>query len=83
MIQSDFGFPIAPPPGIGWRRYPNICRADHEMTIDGVPNGVWVRDCGHPTANRPYYVVLADGTILDRKFTHVAHAKAAAAMARA
>lgn len=73
-----FELTIPAPRGIGWNRYPTACRADHEMTVDGVPNGIWVRDCGHPTANRPYYIVLPDHSIVDRKYRAVADAKAAA-----
>lgn len=66
--QGDFGFAPAPKPGIAWisyRRDPGRGRADYQMTIDGKPNGLFICWCGHPTALRPYYVTMPDGTNLD------------------
>jgi hypothetical protein len=63
---------------ITWRRQASICRAHQQMLVDGVPNGVWIRAVGHPTALRPYYVVMPTGRILEQKFPRLPEAKAAA-----
>lgn len=76
--QASFGFPAVPPKGIDWLRERTACRANYAMTEDGVATGWWVRDCGHPTALRPYYVVTPGGKILLRKFRLLVDAKAAA-----
>lgn len=67
---------------IEWTRHPAIVGAWYEMTVDGTPTGFWVKHCGHQTAIRPYYVELPCGDILDRKYSHLADAKAAAVAAR-
>lgn len=64
--------------GVNWRRYTNVCRSDYAMTIDGAPNGLWIRAVSHPTALRPYYVVMPSGEMLQRKFSRLDDAKAAA-----
>lgn len=70
--------PEMPPRGISWRRYPTPCRANHEMRVFGVPTGFWVRDCGHQTALRPYYIELPSGRTMRRKFKFLDEAKATA-----
>lgn len=63
---------------ISWRRQPEICRASQQMLVAGAPNGLWIRAAPHPTALRPYYVVMPTGRILARKFARLVDAKAAA-----
>lgn len=63
---------------ITWRRQPSICRAHQQMLVDGAPNGLWIRAVGHPTALRPYYVVMPTGRILEQKFPRLVEAKSAA-----
>jgi hypothetical protein len=65
-------------PGISWKRYPQLVRAEYEMLVGGEPNGVWICCCGHQTALRPYYVVMPNGQLLERKFRLLDEAKAAA-----
>lgn len=73
-------FPVLSPsrPSIEWRRYAKVVGANYEIIADGVDTGTFVCHCGHPTALRPYYVQMADGRILDRKFHRLTVAKAAA-----
>ncbi|UEM08256.1 hypothetical protein J4G43_025885 [Bradyrhizobium barranii subsp. barranii] len=63
---------------ITWRRHPSVCRAHQQMLVAGAPNGLWIRGISHPTALRPYYVVMPDGQTLDRKFARLVDAKAEA-----
>lgn len=64
---------------ITWRRIPKCySQADYLMVAGEQLNGFEVRHCGHPTANRPYYVVTGSGEIIERKFRTSAEAKAAA-----
>jgi hypothetical protein len=67
--------------GITWQRYAGICRANHRMMVSGRPTELWIRAVAHPTALRPYYVVLPGGEILERKFSLLVDAKAAAVAA--
>lgn len=66
---------------IEWKRHPGPTRADYQMLVDGEPNGVWVRSCGHQTALRPYYVQLASQLVLERKYQYAEDAKKAAILA--
>jgi hypothetical protein len=76
--QLDLGFIQVAPRGVTWRRHPwGVYFAHHQMLRDGEPTGTWVRHCGHPTALRPYYVVLPTGEVLERKFRLLADAKQA------
>jgi hypothetical protein len=79
MSQGDLGFPQVAPKGAIWIRYPvGQYFACYELLIDGEPTDTWVKHCCHPTAIRPYYVHLATGMILARKFRLLAEAKQAA-----
>jgi hypothetical protein len=69
--------------GVAWRRYPGPCRSSYQMTVDGFPNGLWIGAVSHPTALRPYYVKLPSGEVLQRKFSRLDDAKAAALAALA
>lgn len=62
---------------LSWRRVPGICRANHVMLIAGRTTGFWIHAVQHPTAIRPYEVVLPNGDAMDRKFHLLADAKAA------
>jgi hypothetical protein len=66
---------------IEWKRHPHVVRAEYQMLVDGEPNGVWVRSCGHQTALRPYYVQLGSQMILERKYALLEDAKRAAILA--
>jgi hypothetical protein len=63
---------------ISWRRQTSICRAHQQMLVGGAPNGLWIRAIPHPTALRPYYVVMPTGRILAQKFPRLVEAKTAA-----
>lgn len=63
---------------IAWRRHPSPCRASHQAIVNGVASELWIIAVTHPTALRPYYVTLPGGRILERKFSHLVDAKAAA-----
>ena len=44
---------------ITWDRYrahPRYNKANYRLVADGEPTSTWVNWCGHPTANRPYYI---------------------------
>ena len=64
--------------GIWWKRHPGLLRGHHEMFDGSKPTGIWIRDCGHQTALRPYYVEMPNGLMLERKFRLLDEAKAAA-----
>lgn len=68
--------------GISWRIRRNVCRSDHQMLVNDVASDLWILAQPHPTALRPYCVVLPGGEILDRKFAHLVDAKAAAIAAQ-
>lgn len=63
---------------ITWRRHPTPCRAHQEMLISGLSTGTWICAVTHPTALRPYYIVMPDGRELERKFARLEDAKPAA-----
>jgi hypothetical protein len=64
--------------GLEWERHKNVCRASYELQVDGTPIGLRVCAVQHPTAIRPYYVQLPNGLILERKFSKLIDAQAAA-----
>ncbi|WP_407146303.1 hypothetical protein [Bradyrhizobium sp. ORS 86] len=64
--------------GFSWRHHPNVCRSDQELLISGIPTGVWIEAQQHPTALRPYCIVMGDGRILERKYSRLEDAKPAA-----
>jgi hypothetical protein len=79
MSQGDLGFVREAPKGASWRRDPVLQYfAWYELLQNGEATGTWVKHCCHPTAIRPYYVHLATGMILARKFRLLAEAKQAA-----
>jgi len=55
-------------PRITWRRIGgrSSCGAEHEHLRDGKATGWYVKHCGHPTANFPYYVETPGGAPFDR-----------------
>lgn len=72
--------PAPPARGVTWQRHPMPPFTNYEMLNDGIPNGVWIRHCGHQTALRPYYVVAPNDDIIERKFRRLEEAKLAATM---
>jgi hypothetical protein len=81
--QHDFGFEQVAPRGITWDRYgdgKNKLGLRYQMKIGGVSVDVWVCHCGHPTANRPYYIEV-QGAMLRLAYRHLAEAQAIAVKA--
>lgn len=74
--QLPLALPV-PADAAEWVRYPGICRSNYRLHIGGRPADLWVMECGHPTALRPYYVQLR-GRVLARKYARAADAKVAA-----
>jgi hypothetical protein len=78
QLGLDLGDTGPAKPGISWKRYPQVVHVDYEMFVGNEPNGVWICGCGHQTALRPYYIVMPNGQMLERKFRLLNEAKAAA-----
>ena len=68
--------------GYEWARYPRPVGALYQLLHDGLPTGVRVEHCGHPTANYPYALILPDGSLVlapnGRAFKYLKDAKRAA-----
>jgi hypothetical protein len=82
--QLDLGFPEEEPKklGLSWRRLgpPGKIGAAYRLCWDGNPADVFVKHCGHPTANYLYWIEV-DGQMHlcnGRGFLNLKHAQEAA-----
>jgi hypothetical protein len=58
-----------------WQREAGICRASHQLLAGGEETRCWIRAAQHPTAVRPYQVMMADGHVVERKFARLVDAQ--------
>lgn len=58
-----------------WQRYANVCRSSYQLLAAGGETGCFIEAAQHPTALRPYEVKMANGHVVERKFSKLADAQ--------